>query len=214
MRLVTQTDLDRAVETLSHSDDRLRRIAVQHGVPRLRQLDPTLPSLLRIVTDQLISLQAGAAIWRRFEARFPGCDAAHIQNCSMEDLTGVGLSRAKARCFQAVATAAAEGVLNFEELQASSNEDALRMLQRLPGIGPWTADIFLLFALGRSDAWPTGDLALQVAAHDLCGLTDRPRGKAMHLLAEAWRPWRGAAAHLLWSHYRGLKGLPQARAGE
>jgi len=85
----------------------------------------------------------------------------------------------------------------------------IRALIALPGIGPWTADIYALSCLGRADAWPTGDLALQASAADLFGLVKRPDSRAMLTLAEAWRPWRSVAARLLWAHYRSLKGLPQ-----
>lgn len=207
----TQGDLDQAVRQLMRVDKRFGQVVAHHGSPRLRRMEPTLESLLRIVTDQLISLKAGEAIWRRFEVTFPGCQAKDVALASVEALMGVGLSSAKARCFKAVATAADEGHLDLALLVRCGDDQALNTLQSLPGIGPWTADIFLLFGLGRADAWPSGDLALQVAAQNLLGLGERPNGKAMAALAEAWRPNRGAAAHLLWSHYRGLKGLPQAQ---
>jgi DNA-3-methyladenine glycosylase II len=120
-------------------------------------------------------------------------------------LQALGLSGAKARCFLAAAAAQ----LDFDLLHRQSDEQIMAELTRISGIGPWTADIYLLTAAGRSDAWPTGDLALQIAAADLFNLPGRPDLKCMTALAAPWRPYRSAAARLLWSHYRFLKGMPQ-----
>jgi DNA-3-methyladenine glycosylase II len=122
----------------------------------------------------------------------------------------LGLSGAKARCFIACARAAAKGEIDFVRLHKLSDADAIAALTALPGIGPWTADIYLLSNMGRADSWPCGDLALQAAAHDLLGLPARPDAKDMLQIAENWRPWRAVAARLLWSHYRGLRGMKQA----
>jgi DNA-3-methyladenine glycosylase II len=101
------------------------------------------------------------------------------------------------------------GELNFESLHELPDQDVLAKLLALPGIGPWTADIYLLTALGRADACPAGDLALQMAAQDLFAMEGRPTPKTFLEKAENWKPWRSVAARLLWSHYRGLRGLSQ-----
>lgn len=208
--LWTQDELDRAVDVLARSDVRLAAVVERHGRPKIRRMAPALESLLRIVTDQLISLKAGEAIWRRIEERFFPLDAASLSNTSEADLRAAGLSGAKARTFIAAARQSHCGGLDFEKLAGLEDEQIRTCLLQIPGIGPWTADIFLLFALGRANAWPAGDVALQAAAQSLLGLPHRPQGRAMTTLAAPWMPWRGAAAHILWSHYRGLKGLPQA----
>jgi DNA-3-methyladenine glycosylase II len=117
---------------------------------------------------------------------------------------------AKARCFVALAKALQSGALDLDELTRLPDAQARALLVALPGIGPWTAEIYLLAALGRADACPAGDLALQVAAQDLFGLPTRPSPKAFLFHAEAWRPWRAVASRLLWSHYRAVRGMDQA----
>ena len=137
-------------------------------------------------------------------------DADIIGGMEHTRLMALGLSGAKARTFQALAKAVCEGHLQFDELAGVSDDDVVQRLQKNKGIGPWTADIYLLSAMGRADAWPAGDLALQAAAQDLFGLPGRPGPQDMKRLAEAWRPIRSVAARLLWSHYRGLKGMTQS----
>jgi DNA-3-methyladenine glycosylase II len=205
-----QDDLAAAVAELSRRDARLGLLAARHGVPPLRRMEPGLASLLRIVTDQLISLKAAAAIWQRLEDGLPMDDAKSLAAASEEHLRGFGLSGSKARSFRAIAQAVASGALDVEALRLLDDETALKRLQSIHGIGPWTAQIYLLMALNRSDGWPAEDLALQLAAQDLYGLPGRPKPAAMRAMAEAWRPWRGAAAHLLWRHYRDLRGIAPA----
>jgi DNA-3-methyladenine glycosylase II len=91
------------------------------------------------------------------------------------------------------------------------DDEIMAQLTRLHGIGRWTAEIYLLSCLARSDVWPAGDIALQAAAHDLFGLPERPTERALRQLAEPWQPWRAVAARLLWAHYRHLRGVPQAK---
>lgn len=200
-----EADLARAVDILAGREARFRSVLHRHGIPPLRRVPGGLESLLRIVTDQLISLQAGAAIWRRIEARFDRLSSEQIAAVSEAELRALGLSGAKARCFLAAARAA----LDFDHLHALPDEQMKQALMTISGIGPWTADIYLLTAAGRADAWPAGDLALQIAAADLFELPARPDAKAMQALADAWRPYRSVAARLLWSHYRSLKGMSQ-----
>ena len=207
--LETEADLARALDLLCAAEPRFRAVLDRHGPPPLRRAERNLEALLRIVTDQLISLQAGAAIWRRIETELAPFDAHRLTSASEEDLMRLGLSRAKARSFRAAATAVVAGSLDFGSLGSLTDDEVRGKLLALHGIGPWTADIYLLSALGRADAWPAADLALQIAAHDLLQLPERPTAKAMARLAEAWRPFRSVAARLLWAHYRGLKGLPQ-----
>jgi DNA-3-methyladenine glycosylase II len=127
-------------------------------------------------------------------------------------LARIGLSAPKIRTLKAIARAVGDGAIDLPSLVDMSAEDAHQALTALHGIGPWTADIYLLFCLGHADAWPAGDLALQEATRLLLGLKTRPTVKEMGPLAEAWRPWRGAAACALWAYYRVAKkrdGAPQ-----
>lgn len=179
-------------------------------MPANRLVENSLSSLLRIVTEQLISLKAAEVIWNRLVARLDGLHPASILAAGAEGVHAQGTTMAKARCFFALASAVECGSLDFKALEAMSDDGARTTLLALPGIGPWTAEIYLLTALGRADACPSGDLALQVALHHLFDLDERPVAMVFDQHAEAWRPWRAVAARLLWSHYRGLKGLSQS----
>lgn len=206
-RLETSADLARAVDHLMATEPRFRLIVARHGLPPLRHADPGLRSLLRIVTDQLISLKAGEAIWRRIEAVLSPVDSITISGATETELCSLGLSRAKARCFRAAAAAFAAGRFNGEA--TLSEGELLDRLMEIPGIGPWTANIYLLTVRRSPDAWPASDLALQHAAMDLLALPAQPSACLMTRLADGWRPFRSAAALLLWSHYRSLKRLPR-----
>ncbi len=206
---ISESDIEAGVSFLVAQEPRFGAVIKTYGLPPARHVENCLPSLLKIVTEQLISLQAADAIWQRIESSLHPFAPEEIFARSEAELKSLGLSGAKARSFIALSQAVVTGDLNFHALAKMGDEDALRKLISLPGIGPWTADIYLLTALGRTDACPSGDLALQVAAQHLLGMDERPTPKDFLALAEAWRPWRSVAARLLWSHYRGLKGITQ-----
>lgn len=205
----TDADIARGVEFLVVREPSFAKVVDVHGLPSARRVENGLASLLKIVTEQLISLKAADSIWRRIETRLHPFEPGEILKFALEDLQSLGLTRTKARSFQAIAMALHSGELDFESLHQVPDHDVLAKLIALPGIGPWTADIYLLTALGRADACPAGDLALQMAAQDLFAMGGRPTPKAFLEKAENWKPWRSVAARLLWSHYRGLKGLSQ-----
>ena len=209
-RLLKLCDLENSVIELCSIEPRFQFILDKHGLPSLRISPQGLEGLLMIVTEQFLSLQAAAAIWARVRKRIEPFDAETILNLSVEELLSLGLSRAKAKTFYETAQRVLNGELDFKALEKQDEENVVRQLCKLPGVGPWTADIYLLSVMGASDAWPAGDLALRIAVHDFLKLNDRPHIKDMPHHAEAWRPHRATAARLLWSHYRGLKGLKQA----
>ena len=202
----TQQDLETAIAHLIEIEPRFVSVHLKHGTPSLRRAAADLESLLSIITDQFLSLQAGAAIWLRLKTRLGEVSPQKIIACSQEELVLLGLSRAKAKCFHGCALAE----LDFANLVEMGPATIRQKLLAIWGIGPWTADIFLLTALADANAWPFGDLALQIAAQDLLGLRKRPDVVKMAKIAKPWRPYRAAAARLLWAHYRGLKGLIQA----
>jgi len=170
------------------------------GEPPLRLAPPGLATTLRVITEQSISLKAAAAIWARLEQAFDPHDGASVLAVPPERLRELGLTMAKARAFHGLAAAAETGL--FGELSRLDDAEARRLLVALPGIGPWTAEIYLLSCLGRADAWPAGDVALQTAAGRAFGLDPRPSERALMAMGEPWRPWRSVAARLLWSYYR------------
>jgi DNA-3-methyladenine glycosylase II len=206
-RLDTPSDLAAAVESLSTLEPRFAGVVARHGLPPLRHAEPGLESLLRIVTDQLISLKAGEAIWSRLATQFDHFAPETVLRTSLEALRALGLSGAKARTFHAAADAFSAG--RFTNIGELSEEEVQQRLLEIPGVGPWTANIYLLMVMRAADAWPAADLALQVAAQDVLGLGERPSTRRMMELGQAWRPYRSAAALLLWRHYRALRGLPQ-----
>jgi DNA-3-methyladenine glycosylase II len=208
-RLCTQRDLAMAVEYLLTVEPRFALVVERHGLPPLRRSEAGLESLLRIVTDQLISLKAAEAIWTRLKQSLHSLEPDAILACPESDLRALGLSGGKARTFHAAAHAFRDGRFATAHQDGEADEDIVRELLEIPGVGPWTANIYLMTAVRSADAWPAADLALQRSAGDLLSLPDKPSAREMALLAEAWRPCRSAAALLLWSHYRGLKGFPQ-----
>jgi DNA-3-methyladenine glycosylase II len=209
-RYTSVSDLEIAIAHLVAIEPRFGAVHARHGTPSLRQAEPGLAGLLMIVTEQFLSLSAAAAIWNRVVTAIQPMSPEVLLTVEAEQLKALGLSNAKIRTFHAAAQAVLSGELDFENLAAMENAAVHATLCKLPGIGPWTADIFLLGNLQRADAWPVGDLALQVAAQDLLALGERPSPRAMQVLGETWRPHRAAAARLLWAHYRSLKGLTQA----
>src|SRR6266702_4399639 len=146
-----------------------------------------------------------AAIWGRLCAAFDPFDPEAIRKARAERLGRLGLSAAKIKTLKNIARELAAERVNLEVLAEEDADAAHHTLTALHGIGPWTADVYLLFCLGHGDAWPAGDIAIQEAVKMGLGLTTRPTAKQMAPLAEPWRPLRGAAAHLWWSYYRILK---------
>jgi DNA-3-methyladenine glycosylase II len=209
-RLDTERDLALAVEYLLTVEPRFALVVARHGLPPLRRCEAGLESLLRIVTDQLISLRAGEAIWTRLKQNLHSLEPDAVLACTVSDLRALGLSGSKARTFHAAAQAFRDGRFATAHHEKVADEDIVRGLLEIPGVGPWTAHIYLMTVVRSADAWPAADLALQRSAGDLLSLPGKPDARQMASLAEAWRPWRSAAALLLWSHYRGLKQMPQA----
>ena len=205
-----QDDLAEGLAHLATRHPRFGEIATRLGPFALRRAPQGLAGLLRIITDQMISLQAGEAIWRRIEAETPSFDPKTVIRRREATWLRLGLSRAKARSFKALAQAVDSGAVPLERFDHMSDAEIAQSLIAVPGIGRWTVEIYLLSHLGRSDIWPAGDLALQIAAHDAFGLEARPNEARMRELSEPWQPWRAVAARLLWAHYRSLRKMPQA----
>jgi DNA-3-methyladenine glycosylase II len=205
LHLNTQADLEAAMHALVEQDPRLAPIFALTGMPALRRREPGFAGLAAIVSGQQLSTASAAAIWGRVSAAFDPFDPATLRRARAERLGRLGLSAAKIKTLKGVARELATGRLNLDVLANEDADIAHNTLTALHGIGPWTADVYLLFCLGHGDAWPAGDLAVQEAVKIGLGLKTRPTAKEMAPLAEPWRPMRGAAAHLWWSYYRVLK---------
>ncbi|MCI4661268.1 MAG: DNA-3-methyladenine glycosylase [Neomegalonema sp.] len=204
-RIETEADLAEGAAHLCAVEPRFARVIETCGPPPLRRRPAGFAALLRVLVEQQVSVAAGNAIWARVEAA--GCLTPQaVLARDIEGLRSVGLSRPKARYAQEIARAQISGGLDLQRLPKLSDEAARAHLTAITGIGPWTAEIYLMFCEGRPDLCPSGDIALQEAMRDLLGLAERPKGAEFDIHAAAWAPWRAIAARLLWSHYRTLKG--------
>jgi DNA-3-methyladenine glycosylase II len=201
----TEADLDSAIAGLIAADPRWRDALAAAGRPPLRRRPDGFAGLASIVVSQQLSTASAKAIWSRLETALYPLSPETVRRARIAKLARAGLSAPKIRTLKAIASAIDRGDLDLAALGALPADEAHRRLTALHGIGPWTADIYLLFCLGHADAWPAGDLALQEAARLLLGLRARPSSRDMGPLAEAWRPWRGAAACMLWNYYRAVK---------
>jgi DNA-3-methyladenine glycosylase II len=201
----TEADLDAAIAGLVATDPRWRAALAAAGRPTLRRRPDGFAGLAAIVVSQQLSTASAKAIWGRLEAALDPISPQAVRRARTAKLARAGLSAPKIRTLKAIARAIDHGDLDLTALSALSADEAHRRLTAIHGIGPWTADIYLLFCLGHADTWPAGDLALQEAARLLLGLRTRPSSRDMGPLAESWRPWRGAAACVLWTYYRATK---------
>jgi len=205
VHLNTQADLEDAVHALVKQDPRLEPAFKLTGMPALRRREPGFAGLAHIVCGQQLSTASAAAIWARVSAAFDPFHHEALRRARTDRLGRLGLSAAKIKTLKSLAREIAAARLNLDVLANEEADAAHNTLTALHGIGPWTADVYLLFCLGHGDAWPAGDLAVQEAVKIGLGLKMRPTVKEMAPLAEPWRPLRGAAAHLWWSYYRVLR---------
>lgn len=196
----SEADVRAGVRTLRRKCEAIRRMHDVVGDPPLRRYTADFEALARIVVGQQLSIASAGAIWGRVAALGPMTAKAMLRH-RPERLAGAGLSGGKIRTLQALSLAVAEDGLDFAALVQLGDEAVRERLVQIHGIGPWTADIFVMFAIGRADAWAPGDLALQVAAGRVLGLAAKPTAAELTEIAERWRPWRGVAARLLWAHY-------------
>jgi DNA-3-methyladenine glycosylase II len=203
--LRTDGDIDAGIGALVANDPRLAAILAVAGRPPLRRRPDGFAGLASIVVSQQVSTASANAIWARLTAALDPFDYAAVLESRPSALKRAGLSAPKIRTLKAVAKAIDQGALDLRALADLPADEAHRTLIGVHGIGPWTADIYLLFCLGHADAWPAGDLALQEATRLAFALEARPTAKQMQAFADSWRPWRGVAACLLWTYYRAIK---------
>jgi DNA-3-methyladenine glycosylase II len=201
----TEADLDAAIAHLIAADSRFAPVLSLAGRPPLRRRADGFAGLVQIVVSQQLSVASAAAILGRLTAALAPLDHSAMLRARSDKLRRAGLSGPKIRTLKAIAKAIQKGELDLASLVHMSADEAHATLTAVHGIGPWTADIYLLACLGHADAWPAGDLALQEATKLLLGLKTRPTTKDMGPLGEPWRPWRAVAARMLWTYYRARK---------
>jgi DNA-3-methyladenine glycosylase II len=197
--------LDEGIAALA-GEPVFRTILERAGAPRFRRRQNGFATLLHIILEQQVSIDAAAAMHRRLAGicrplvpePFLALDDAILRSC--------GFSRQKIGYARGLAEAVASGRLDFARLGAAPDEEARAGLVSLKGIGRWSAEIYLIFALGRSDVWPAADLGLQIAVAECLGLGERPKEPALRELGAAWQPWRSVAACLFWQSYLHARG--------
>jgi DNA-3-methyladenine glycosylase II len=197
----TKDSIRTHAEALAEREPIFARVIAQHGIPEPRTHDRGAHTLLRTIVGQQVSVAAARSMWSKLEAAFGAPpDLNLLLAASDEELRAAGMSRQKSGYIRSLAELVLSGELAFDTLPVD-DEDAIALLTRIKGIGRWSAEIYLLFAEGRPDVFPAGDLAVMIELGRLLGLPDKPSEKHLRELAEPWRPYRGAAAVLAWHSY-------------
>ena len=197
----TAATLNASLDALAAVEPGFARALGSHGWPEPRLSEPGVAALMRTIVGQQVSVAAARSMWAKLASAYgdpPDLEA--ILAATDDELRALGQSRQKSSYLRSLAGLVLAGELDLANLP-TDDEEAIALLTRIKGIGRWSAEIYLLFAEGRGDVWPAGDLAVQIEIGRLLGLPDRPSEKHLRELAEAWRPHRGAAAVLAWHSY-------------
>jgi DNA-3-methyladenine glycosylase II len=198
---MTEQGLFEGSEILAARDPDLARVLERLGPPPLWNREPGFRTLVHIILEQQVSLASARAAFNKLVAKIGLLEPASFLELDDPELKAIGFSGQKGRYCRELSTAVLEGSLVLENLKSLPNDQVRREVMRVTGIGRWTADIYLLMALGRPDIWPRGDLALYKAVQDLKGFESPPTQTEFEELGEPWRPWRSVAARILWNHY-------------
>lgn len=199
---LSATQLQQHLDALAARDPRFAAALALAGYPEPRMRDRGYVTLLRTIVGQQISFKAADAVWKKVEAAVGEiADPRSLMALPDEDMRTAGLSRQKIGYARSLAELVASGALDLSALP-EDDEEAIALLVRVKGIGRWSAEVYLLFAEGRTDVWPAGDLAVQESIRRIMGHDERPNEKAARAIAENWRPYRGAAAIFAWHHYK------------
>ena len=193
--------LARGARALARVDEDLARVVRECGTPLMWEREPGFPALVLTILEQQVSLASARVAFERLLALAPALTPRAFLALDDASLRAAGFSRQKALYCRLAARSIDEGHLNLDALESLEDDAARAALVALKGVGPWTAEVYLLRCLQRPDAWPSGDLALQIAAREVKQLDARPTPAELDTLAEKWRPLRAVAARILWSHY-------------
>lgn len=198
----------RGLRQLADRDKYLGAVLSKHGPPALRLRRPGFEALICLILEQQVSVASGRAVRRKLSQLSGGITAGRISALGEKQLLKAGLSRQKARYCCNLARVVANGELRLNTLHRHNDDACREILMHQPGIGRWTADVYLLTALGRPDVWPAGDLALRISQAETLGLGEQPSHDESDALAVNWRPWRSVAARILWHNYRMRRQMP------
>jgi len=200
----TVATLGKSIDALAALEPAFATVLKQYGKPEPRKSERGAITLLRTIVGQQVSVAAARSMWSKLEAAYGSPpDLKRILKATDEELRAAGISRQKAGYARSLVELVLSGELDLAHLP-KDDEEAIALLTKIKGIGRWSAEIYLLFAEGRHDVWPAGDLAVQISIGRLLGLAERPSEKQLRELGEAWRPHRGAAAVLAWHSYNAV----------
>ena len=209
MAQLTAETLAEGVAELARRDVHLAAVVERHGAPPLWDRPPGFETLVQIILEQQISLAAGRAAYGRLERLAGAVTPERVARLTESELRGAGLTRQKSAYIREMAQAIVAGQFDPDALAEMDDESARTTLIKLKGVGNWTADIYLLMALGRADVWPSGDLALVAAIREVKRMRSLPSTDRIGRITRAWSPWRAVAARVLWHHYLST---PRSRA--
>lgn len=200
------TTFNEATDLLSNEDTALAEAIEQFGRPGFWHRQPGLRSLVLLILEQQVSLESGAAMYRRLDETAEGVSTGSIIRIGIDGMRSIGVTRQKADYLHSLALLVADGTLDIESLASLSADDARSRLISIRGIGPWTADAYLLSGLLHPDVYPVGDRALQVGVGEVLGMTHTPDEGELELASEPWRPIRAVAARIVWHAYLSKRG--------
>ena len=198
---LTETTYQRGISELTERDPDLAAVVSRWGNPPFWLHPPGFAGMVLAILAQQVSLESAKATFTRLENVIGNITPETFKSLDADKLRGIGFSRQKASYIRGVAEDITTGKLDMDALEFLEDDPARKRLLQIRGIGAWTADTYLLFALRRADAWPSGDLALAKAVQELWGLTRVPEFKEVDSVANKWRPWRAVAARILWYYY-------------
>jgi len=205
-KTITDETLRMGVDALAERDSDLCRIRDRLGYPPLWAREPGFASLVHIILEQQVSIKAAATMFQRLASHLGSVTPELVQKAGESELRQVGLTRQKARYCVELANRIAGGALELSKLDTLDDAQGRSHLLNIPGLGPWTVDVYYMMALRRANVWPQGDLALASAIQDIKQLEARPTRDEQLVFAEQWQPWRAVAARMLWMHYLEARG--------
>jgi DNA-3-methyladenine glycosylase II len=199
--ILTEMTYSLGISELISSDSDLAEAVMRWGNPPFWTHTPGFQGLVLAILSQQVSLESAQATFTKLENSIGSVESEEFLSLDDNKLHAIGFSRQKASYVRDIAQEILAGKLYLDDIESMDNDQARNRLMELRGVGPWTADTYLLFALRRSDAWPSGDLALEKAVHELKRLSTNPSTIVVDNIADNWKPWRAVAARILWHHY-------------